>query len=130
MPSEMHGDATPKIFENARDLRKTMTEAEQILWQRLKDRQLYNYKFRRQHPISLFIADFYCHKAKLVIELDGGYHLTKDMKELDAERTAVINDFGITVLRFSNQDIIDNIERVLIEISTYLSHPLNPPLLK
>lgn len=64
--------APPYIFEKARKLRETMTPAEQILWKYLKKRQLKGCKFRRQHPLSEFIADFYCHSLKLVIEVDGG----------------------------------------------------------
>lgn len=123
MPTDMYGDATPKIFENARNLRKPLTKAEQMLWKRLKNRQFKNHKFRRQHVISLFIADFYCHEAKLIIELDGAYQSTDDMKFLDDERTAILNDLGITVLRFSNQEIFDSIENVLTKIAEFLPHP-------
>jgi type I restriction enzyme M protein len=69
----------------------------------------------------LYIADFYCHEAKLAIEIDGGYHNTKDMQELDKLRTAVFEDFGITVLRFTNTDVLDNITLVIEPIKSHLT---------
>jgi very-short-patch-repair endonuclease len=120
MATEMHGDSTPKIFENARELRKELTFAEKVLWDKIRDRKLNGRKFRRQHALSLYIADFYCHECNLVIELDGGYHNTKDMQELDKMRTAVFEDFGIIVLRFKNEEVLDNIDYVIAEIETYL----------
>ncbi len=69
-----HADASWKIFENARSLKKVMTPAK-IIWQNLRNRKVSNQKFRRQHPIARYIVDFYCHEAKLVIEVDGGIHL-------------------------------------------------------
>lgn len=130
MPTEMHGDATPKIFENARELRNSLTTAEKYLWSKIQKRQLKGFRFRRQHPISLYIADFYCHEAKLVIELDGEYHNTSDMQELDAYRTEVIKNFGIHVLRFTNDDVLNDIETVLNKISVCLPLSLNPSPLK
>jgi 5-methyltetrahydrofolate--homocysteine methyltransferase/ATP-dependent helicase HrpA len=116
----MHGDALSNVFENARSLRKELTFAEKVLWNEIRSRKLNGYKFRRQHVISLYIADFYCHESKLALEIDGGYHNTKDMIELDKLRTEVLNDFGITVLRFTNIEVLDNLEQVLITIKTHL----------
>ena len=79
--------AKPGIFENAKELRKSMTEAEEILWKHLRNNKLNELKFRRQHPLDIFIADFYCHQKKLIIELDGGIHDTLDQKEYDEGRT-------------------------------------------
>ncbi|UPT66621.1 MAG: endonuclease domain-containing protein [Sphingobacteriales bacterium JAD_PAG50586_3] len=121
MATEMHGDAVPKIFENARVLRKELTFAEKVLWNEIRSRKLNGYKFRRQHVISLYIADFYCHESKLAIELDGGYHNTKDRIELDKLRTEVLNDFGITVLRFTNIEVLDNLDFVIETIKTHLT---------
>lgn len=111
----MHYGATPKIFELAELLRGRMTEAEKVLWQVLKKNE-WQLNFRRQHPISIYIADFYCHKVKLVIELDGGYHENGDVKMNDQFRENKIKDFGITILRFKNEEVVDGIERVLLKI--------------
>ncbi|MDR8393903.1 endonuclease domain-containing protein [Aliifodinibius sp. S!AR15-10] len=111
--------APPYIFEKARELRKSMTKAETKLWNQLNKKQL-GYKFRRQHPISEFIADFYCHSSKLVIEVDGGIHSKKEHQEYDIKRSNKLNRFGITVIRFKNQEILRNVQTVLKRITTYL----------
>jgi very-short-patch-repair endonuclease len=121
MATEMHGDATPTIFENALILRRNLTFPEKVVWNQIRNKKLNGYKFRRQHALSLYIADFYCHEAKLAIEIDGGYHNTKDMQELDKLRTAVFEDFGITVLRFTNTDVLDNITLVIEQIKSHLT---------
>jgi very-short-patch-repair endonuclease len=126
MATEMHGDYAPKVFENARILRKELTLAEEVLWGKIRNRKFNNCKFRRQHVLSLYIADFYCHECKLVIELDGGYHNTKDRVVLDELRTKVFEDFGITVLRFTNKEVLDNIDYVLKTIEPHLTSPPNP----
>jgi len=102
-PSMFYG-APPHVFEKARELRKEMTKAEEILWRHLKKKQL-GCKFRRQHPIFEFVADFYCHRAKLVVELDGEYHKAKEQKTKDKERTKIMTGFGLKVLRFYNHQI-------------------------
>jgi len=106
-------NASPKIHERARMLRKKMTKAEKTLWQHIRNRKLNRLKFRRQHPINIFIADFYCHEKKLVLEIDGGIHLNASQKQYDIGRTAELENFGIHVLRFSNEDILLNINSVL-----------------
>ncbi len=83
----MFYNAKPHIFEKAKMLRKYMTNSELILWERLKGKQLLGFRFRPQHPIDIFIADFYCHPLKLVIEVDGGIHKTADQREYDIGRT-------------------------------------------
>jgi len=112
--------ASPFIFEKARELRKSMTESEQLLWQHLKKRQLNGYKFRRQHPMAKFIADFYCHSVKLVIEVDGGIHRIKDRKEYDILRTNELDQLGVTVIRFTNEEVENNIELVLKKIAAVI----------
>jgi very-short-patch-repair endonuclease len=112
--------APPHIFEKARELRKQMTLAEQLLWKYLKKKQLYGFKFRRQRPISEFVADFYCYAAKLVVEVDGGFHNLKEQKTHDQKRTTLFNEFGIAVLRFTNGQIENNIKNVITEIKTFL----------
>jgi len=101
----MHDGATPKVFRNAAKLRENMTEPEIRLWEYLKTKPQ-GYKFRRQHPIAGYILDFYCHQLKLSIEIDGGYHINKEQKDKDAERTAYLNNVGITEYRFTNEEIL------------------------
>jgi very-short-patch-repair endonuclease len=112
------------LLQRARELRQTQTPAEKILWECLRDRQLYDAKFRRQHNISQFIADFYCHAAKLVIELDGGIHDTQ--VERDRNRDEWMQANHINVLRFKNEQIVDELETVLIAIAQYLSPSPQP----
>jgi very-short-patch-repair endonuclease len=114
--NNMFYGASPNIFEKATALRKNMTLAELILWKKLKDRKLFKSKFRRQHPVNIFVVDFYCHEYKLAVEIDGEIHLNKEANEYDSERTNNLNKFGIKVLRFSNYQIIFNIDSVIIKI--------------
>ena len=116
----MYYGANQNIQEKAKILRKNETRAEALLWGKLKNKQLLGYKFRRQHPIFTFIADFYCHKAKLVIELDGSIHDLPEVKEKDDGRTFEIEKFEIRILRFTNQEIYANIDSVIAEIKKYL----------
>lgn len=81
--------AQPILFEFAKELRANETDAEMFLWHYLSNKDLYNVRFKRQHPIQYFIADFYCHKAKLVIEVDGGYHKLAAQFEYDSNRDIV-----------------------------------------
>lgn len=112
------------IFENAKKLRDNLTAAEMVLWIQLR-KDIESYKFRRQHQIGIYIADFYCHKAKLIIEVDGSIHNKKDVKEADLNRENDLKNWGYKVIRFSNQQIMNQIEYVLecikkkiIEITT------------
>ena len=100
------------IFENAKALRKNMTDAEQILWGYLKAKPN-GFKFRRQHPLGIYIADFYCHKLKLVIELDGSVHDNEEVKKNDALRQKLIEEDGLSVIRFTNKEVMNNIQNVL-----------------
>ena len=106
-----------KLRSNARALRKNSTDAERILWSELRDHRLNGASFRRQVPIKNFIADFVCHAAKLVIELDGGQHFSDDAERADAARSAVIEAQGFKVLRFSNHDVMTNRAGVLETIA-------------
>ncbi len=108
--------ALASIFSNAKKLRENQTEVEELLWLALKSNQVEGYKFRRQHPISLYIADFYCHKLKLVIEIDGGYHLSEEQQLLDKERTANIEYQGLRVIRFSNEEVVLKLQEVISKI--------------
>lgn len=109
----MHYGATPKLFEFAKELRQNQTKAEEILWEEIKNRQLLGKKFRRQHPIDRYIADFYCHELKYVIEVDGGYHEDQVQKKYDFNRDGEMILSGIFIRRFKNIDIVNNINEVL-----------------
>ncbi len=112
----MYYGATPDIFRKAKELRRYETEAEKRLWARLCRNQLLGLKFRRQHPINRFIVDFYCVKIKLVIEVDGNIHEIPENKVYDIGRSQILNDFGIKVIRFTNEEIIEDIEKVVKNI--------------
>jgi very-short-patch-repair endonuclease len=92
-------------------LRKRMTDAETLLWNHLKNRQLNNLKFRRQVPISWFITDFLCIEKQLIVEVDGSVH--DEQKEYDKEREAELQTLGFTILRFTNDDVLNDLKRVL-----------------
>ena len=114
----MYYNATISIRDKAQTLKANETKAEKVLWQYLKAKQIDGFKFRRQHAIEIFIADFYCHSLKLVIELDGEIHNTKENKEHDKSRTYELEKYGITVIRFTNNEIFTNIEAVIKQIKT------------
>ena len=103
-----------------------MTIAEAILWNKLKDRKRFKVKFRRQHPIDFFIADFYCHSLKLVIEIDGEMHETPEQKEYDQARAGHFEQLGIRIIRFSNDEVRNNLDSVLQQILQLCTdeHPL------
>ena len=100
-------------------MRRNPTEAEAALWQYLSDNKL-GVHFRRQHPVYGYIPDFVSLKNQLIIEIDGGYHLEGEQPQLDAERTANLNEAGFTVLRFTNEEVLCNIDNVLEEIKDAL----------
>ena len=108
----------PKLRSNARALRRNSTDVERILWSELRDHRLIGAGFRRQVPVGNYIADFICHAAKLVIELDGGQHFSDQAEAKDAARSAVIEAHGFHVLRFSNHDVMTNRTGVLETIAT------------
>ena len=116
MEKPFHLDATHSIFENANALKKSMTEAESKLWEMLRNRKIMNLKFRRQHPISDYIVDFYCHELKLIIELDGEIHDLKENKVYDKDREEILTELGFTVLRFKNEMVLKQTKSVLNEI--------------
>jgi len=119
----MYYGATASTFEKARQLRSKMTPQETQLWEKLKGKQICNVRFRRQHPICNYIVDFYCHAAKLVIELDGKIHLAR--KEGDRERTKEINDLGLLVIRFRNEEVKKDIDNVVVKIKNKVKDILN-----
>lgn len=113
---EVYNRPPAHMIELAKKLRKHQTDAEALLWQLLRNRQIASAKFRRQHPIEGYIADFYCHEHKLVIELDGGQHFTERGIQKDKERTQRLNTLGIAVLRFDNRQALLETEAVLTQI--------------
>jgi very-short-patch-repair endonuclease len=112
--------------EFARRLRRGQTDAERVLWFRLRDRRLAGWKFKRQVPIDRFVVDFFCADAKLIVELDGGQH--DPYRERDENRTKVLEAMGYLVLRFWNHNVMRNTNGVLEEIlSTVDQHRSEPP---
>ncbi len=103
----------------ARKLRGHSTDAERLLWSKLRVRQLSGWKFRRQVPLGRYVVDFLCEEAKLIVELDGGQHA--DQIEQDAERTAWLQSEGYRVIRFWNNEVMANIEGVLLTLTPALS---------
>jgi len=117
-----------KLLERARELRQNATRAEQILWQALRNRQVGRLKFRRQHPIGRFILDFYCPEKRLAIEIDGGQHGEPEQHLYDEARTAALAEQGITVLRFSNEEVLNHLEGVLQTLLNAAENmPSSPP---
>jgi len=110
-----------KLITFARELRKNATIAERKLWHRLRSRNFMSLKFRRQEPIGNYIVDFVCYEYKLIIELDGGQH--NEFSEKDIPRTKALEKEGYKILRFWNNDVINNIEGVLIVIKENCNTP-------
>jgi len=107
----------PAILARAKELRRPLTPQEQKLWQRLRRKQLYGIKFRRQHPLFRFILDFFCYQRRLVIEIDGHSHADLDQQRYDQARTEWLEQRGLRVIRFTNREVDENIEGVLAEIA-------------
>jgi very-short-patch-repair endonuclease len=93
-----------------------MTLTEKIMWDELKKEKLFKVKFRRQHPIDIFIVDFYCHELKLVIEIDGEIHTNEEIMEYDDGRSHDIEKYGIRIIRFTNNEVLDHKTRVIKKI--------------
>jgi leucyl-tRNA synthetase len=110
---------TPMQYEFAKQMRKDFTEAENHLWQEVRGNKL-GVKFRRQHPIENYIVDFVSLQDALIVEADGGYHQSPEQKIYDDERTKILNEIGFTVLRFSNEEIINNTQKVISTIEDTL----------
>jgi very-short-patch-repair endonuclease len=103
---------TDKILR-ARELRKKMTLEECMFWECVRDNRFMGLQFRRQQIIEGFFADFYCNKARCVVEIDGGFHETYRQKKYDAHRRKVFENRGLTEIRFKNQEIRDNLSSVM-----------------
>ncbi len=115
MQENMYYGANSFVFQKAEELRKNMTSAENIIWKHLQI-NLWKLKFRRQHPIANYIADFYCHAIKLVIEIDGDIHDIEEIKNYDEAREKSLKELGLTIIRFKNDDVFKNANVVLGKI--------------
>ena len=107
----------PNYREARRELRHDQTFSEKLFWNCIRANQL-GVHFRRQYSVQKYILDFYCSKLKLAIELDGAVHFTDEAKGYDEERTVVLNGFGIEVVRFTNDEIASDLDRVIEKIKT------------
>ena len=114
------------IIDLSRQLRQRATEAEQLLWEHLRNRKLGGLKFRRQHHFGRYISDFYCAELFLIIELEGGIHDEKNQREYDAYREEVLESRGLTVLKFKNEEVLTNLQSVLSTILLFKNHFKNP----
>ena len=120
----------PKLKELARQLRNDSTKTEIFLWLKLKGKQMYGYDFHRQKPIDNYILDFFCYELMLGIEVDGYSHQFLEVYNKDRIKEKRMNDFGITVLRFSDDEVLNEMENVLRAIEYYIfeyeKHTPNP----
>ena len=107
-------EVSPEMLERAKELRRSMTPVEKILWKRLKGNRLNGLHFRRQQIVHGYFADFYCHQHELIVELDGGIH--KMQKEYDAERKEYLIALGFRIIRFTNEEIMNDLNCVLQKI--------------
>jgi len=114
----------PSAYARARGLRRNMTDAERKIWQILRSQQMQGFKFRRQVPIGRYIADFVCHEARLIVEIDGGQHDHASPQE--SERTAFLQTEGYRVLRFWNNEVLANLDGVYTRITEALGHTPSP----
>ncbi len=109
-----------KLKNRRRELRQKETPQEKILWSKLRNNNT-EYKFKRQHGIGGYILDFYCSEGKLIIELDGEIHTTKESREYDQIRDKYFKDLGYTTLRFTNREMENSVDIILIKIKNYLN---------
>jgi very-short-patch-repair endonuclease len=122
LDKNMYFRAKPGLMDLAKMLRNNMTFHEKLLWEKLKGKQICGVRFRRQHPINFFVADFYCHEVKLVVEVDGEIH--KDKIDYDDGRSAEMEKFGIEVIRFTNYEVENSMEKVTDKIEMTVNERL------
>ncbi len=125
LDKNMYFRAKPGVLELAKSLRNTMTYHEKLLWEKLKGKQICGVRFRRQHAIDFYIVDFYCHQAMLVVEVDGEIHF--DRINYDDGRSAEMEKFGIKVIRFTNFEVENNIEKVIKRIEAIVNERIKSP---
>ena len=116
------------LKQRSRQLRENMTDAERYLWAKLRRKQLKGYQFYRQKPIGDYIVDFFCPRAKLVIEVEGSQHFSEEITEYDRIRDEYMSSLGLRVVRFTNTEVLAHIEGVVESIEEEI--PLCPPLRK
>jgi len=117
----------PYLRQKARELRKNLTESEQQLWSRLRRKQVLGVQFYRQRPIGKYIVDFYCPKAKLVIEIDGSQHLAPEGARKDQARDEYLRAMGLKVLRFNSRAVLKHIDDVLEVVYGVVEHRVKSP---
>jgi very-short-patch-repair endonuclease len=122
----------PALKPFSRNLRSNMTDAEQLLWSKLRRKQILGLQFYRQKPLANYIVDFYCAAANLVIELDGSQHFEPDHQVKDEERDRVLESMGIRVLRFDNRQVLTELDAVMSVVFNTVEKqiPPNPPFTK
>lgn len=120
----------PNLKEFARQLRNNSTKAEIILWQKLKRKQMYGYDFHRQKPIDNYIVDFFCHELMLAIEVDGYSHQFEEVYDKDVRKTQRLNELGVYVLRFTDNEVLKEMFSVMLAIENFITefekHTPNP----
>jgi very-short-patch-repair endonuclease len=123
---DMHVGAKPELFKYAQEMRKNPTESEKVLWHILRKFRYKGYVFRRQHPVDIFIADFYCHKLKLIVEVDGDVHDSEQAIEYDDGRSAELEKYGLRIIRFTNDQVLKETEKVTFQIQNYIATITSP----
>jgi very-short-patch-repair endonuclease len=123
---EMHAGAKSELFRYAREMRKNPTESEKLLWEILRKFRNSGFIFRRQHPIDIFIADFYCHKLKLIVEVDGEVHENNDARQYDDGRSAELEKYGLNIIRFTNDQVLNETNTVTSQIQNYIDGWTSP----
>jgi len=122
MSPKSKGKTTWKYVVAARELRQVETETEKILWNALRGKRLNGLKFRRQHPYEHYVLDFFCVEHQLIVELDGSVHDVLDQAAYDEERTSFLNEHGLRVIRFRNEEVKKSLPNVLQTITEITSH--------
>ena len=123
LAGEGRGEGDRHLTRVAKRLRYEMTDAERVLWREVRAHRFAGFKFKRQEPLGLYVVDFVCYEAKLIVELDGGQHANQ--QEADAERTRWLESRGFRVVRFWNNDVLANIAGVMHEIKKMLNSSPN-----
>lgn len=113
------------LKHNARRLRKNMTDSEQVLWSRLRGKQLLDVQFYRQKPIGHYIVDFFAPKTKLIVEIDGSQHMESDHSRKDIRRDAYLANLGLRVLRFNSRQVLEETDAVVELILRTIAERLN-----
>ncbi|MGE5420552.1 MAG: endonuclease domain-containing protein, partial [Chloroflexota bacterium] len=117
---DMYFGAKTEMFELALRMRKNPTDAEQAMWKILRNYRHSGFLFRRQHPIEFYVADFYCHKLRLVIEVDGEIHEDEEIQIHDDGRTGEMERFGIKVIRFTNDQVLNDPKSISDQINSLI----------